>query len=332
MATLKDIAKEAKVSLATVSRVLNCDETLKILDETKSRIFEVAERLEYDKKGIKRKKNKLKLGFISTLSQEEEMKDPFYFSVRIAIEKKCEDEGFSLIPINIDAPEGKRPQTDGLICLGTFSTSMVEKIRALGRRTTFVDCNPDRQSFDSVTIGMEDAVKEIMEYLFALGHSKVAFIGISENDQDGNPVKDPRITVYSEWMKARGLYNRHYVHLGDLSPTTGYQGIKKLLELKDPPTAVFVANDTLAIGCYKAAHELERQIPDDISIIGCNDIPSAKYLVPPLTTVQLHMRTMGTEAVKLTEERIKSERKVCVNIVIPCRLIERESVSRLHKD
>lgn len=330
MATLKDIAKEANVSLATVSRVLNYDETLKILDETRQRVFEAAGKLDYDKNSMKRKKNKLKLGLIYPLTHDEEMNDPFYFSVRFAIEQKCVAEGFPLVPIDLETPPEKLPNLDGIICLGTFSKAMVERIRSYGRPTTFVDCNPDEKAFDSVTIGMGGAVREIMDYLSSRGHKKIAFIGIADFYKDGTPVDDARITVYTDWMKAKGLYNPAYVRMGELSPKSGYLAIKELLSLPDPPTAVFVANDSLAVGCYKAAHEMEKRIPEDISIIGCNDIPSAKYLVPPLTTVHLHMNTMGSEAVKLMEERIKSGRKVSVRMVIPCTLEERESVSALH--
>ena len=91
MATIKDIAEKAGVSAATVSRVLNYDETISVLDETRRRIFETAASLEYERNNKKRKKIKLKIGLVCSYSHEEELADPFYLAVRVASEKKIED-------------------------------------------------------------------------------------------------------------------------------------------------------------------------------------------------------------------------------------------------
>ena len=88
---------------------------------------------------------------------------------------------------------------------------------------------------------------------------------------------------------------------------------------------MFVANDSMAAGSYRAAYELGLKIPDDISIIGFNDIPTAKYMVPPLTTVRLYM---GEYAVKLLEERIIHGREICVKVSIPTKLYIRDSVKK----
>ena len=94
-------------------------------------------------------------------------------------------------------------------------------------------------------------------------------------------------------------------------------------------TAVFVANDSLAIGCYKAVHENGLAIPEDISVVGYNDIPAAKYLVPPLTTVHLYMDFMGEQAVLVLAERILTGREISIQTLIPAKLVIRESVKRL---
>ena len=106
--------------------------------------------------------------------------------------------------------------------------------------------------------------------------------------------------------------------------------MKELLELPDRPTAVFVANDSLAIGCYKAVNEKGLAIPEDISVVGYNDIPAAKYLVPPLTTVHLHMDFMGEQAVSMLAERILTGREIAIQTLIPAKLVIRESVRKLN--
>lgn len=106
MATIKEIAELAGVSLTTVSRVLNYDETLNVQDETRKRVFEAAEQLEYTIKGKKKRKKKLKIGVLCSYSLEEELEDTFYLSVRVAIENKIEREGFKKYQIrNTDQAE-----------------------------------------------------------------------------------------------------------------------------------------------------------------------------------------------------------------------------------
>lgn len=95
------------------------------------------------------------------------------------------------------------------------------------------------------------------------------------------------------------------------------------------PTAIFVANDSMAAGCYKAAYEIGLKIPEDISIIGFNDIPTAKYMIPPLTTVKVQMEYMGEYAVHMLEERLNEERELCMKVTLPARLYIRDSVKEL---
>ena len=331
MATIKDIAEKAGVSAATVSRVLNYDETLSVLDETRCRIFETAASLEYERNNKKRKKIKLKIGLMSSYSHEEELADPFYLAVRVAAEKKMEDEGFVRISIPVSALTGAIPPVHGIICIGTFSPSIVKKIAALKKPVVFVDCNPDETRFDSVVIGMEKAVIGVLDYLRENGHSKIAFVGggSTELDYDGNEVPDIRSEVYINYMKKYKIWRQEYLCKGDYSPKCGYTLMKQLLLQQDPPTAVFVVNDSIAVGAYKAASEWGWKVPDQISIVGFNDISSAKYMVPPLTTVSLHMRTMGRQAVGILADRIRSDREVSVKVVIPCELIVRESVRNI---
>ena len=123
MATIKEIAEIAGVSVTTVSRVLNFDDTLNVQDETKRRVFEAADRLEYQIKDKKRKKRKLKLGLLCTYSPEEELEDTYYLSIRIAVEKKLDKEGFKKVTITSEDAVEDVAKLDGIICIGTFSKS-----------------------------------------------------------------------------------------------------------------------------------------------------------------------------------------------------------------
>ena len=270
---------------------------------------------------------------MSSYSYEEELADPFYLAVRVAAEKKMEDEGFVRMSIPVSALTGSIPPVHGIICIGTFSPSSVKKIAALKKPVVFVDCNPDETRFDSVVIGMEKAVIGVLDYLRKNGHSKIAFVGGggTELDYDGNEVPDIRSEVYINYMKKYNIWQPEYLCKGDYSPKCGYTLMKQLLLQQEPPSAVFVVNDSIAVGAYKAAYELGWKVPDQISIVGFNDISSAKYMVPPLTTVSLHMRTMGRQAVGILADRIRSDREVPVKVVIPCELIVRESVRNISR-
>lgn len=328
MATIKDIAEIAGVSVTTVSRVLNFDDTLNVQDETKRRVFEAADRLEYQIKEKKRKKKKLKLGLFCSYSPEEELEDTYYLSVRIAVEKKLDKEGFKKVIVTAEDQPEDVAKLDGIICLGTFSRSIVEKIRAFQKPAVFIDAVGDEEQFDSIVVNLRYAVTKVMDYLIDAGHERIAFIGGKDFDSDGKELADMRLPIFESYLSEKKLFHEEYVKIGGFTPKYGYRLGKELLELENRPTAIFCANDSLAIGCYKAIQEAELKVPKDISVIGFNDISMTKYLVPPLTTVHVPMDFMGEEAVNLLAERINSNREISMHVSVPAKLVIRESVSR----
>jgi len=328
VATIKEIAEMAGVSAATVSRVLNFDDTLNVQDETKQRVFEAAERLEYQMREKKKYKKKLKLGMISSYSLEEELEDTFYLSVRIAIERKLEEEGFKKFPVNLGDSVESTSNLDGLICLGTFSESMVNKVKSFHKPAVFVDALGDLDLFDSVVTDLRHSVKKVLSYFLQEGHKKIAFIGGRDVDVDGKEVVDLRVPIYRSFMEERGILNEEYIKIGGYTPKHGYRLGKELLAMEERPSAIFTANDSLAVGCYKAIQEAGLCIPEDISVIGFNDISIAKYLIPPLTTVHIYMDFMGSQAVSILAERIYSGREISMHISLPTKLMVRGSVSK----
>lgn len=331
MSTIKEIAERAGVSVTTVSRVLNYDETLNVQDETKKRVFEAAEQLEYHARSKKRKKKKLKVGLLCSYSLEEELDDPFYLSARIGIQKKLEEEGHKEISVSISWSPEEFVKVDGLICLGTFSDSMVNRIKTFCKPAVFVDALGDLDFFDSVVTDLKFSVKKVLNYLLELGHTKIAFIGGRDIDIDGKEVVDLRMPLYYSFMEKRGFLREEYIKIGGYTPKHGYRLAKELLQLKDRPTAIFTANDSLAVGCYKAIQEEGLQIPADVSVIGFNDISMAKYLVPPLTTVHVFTDFMAAQAVQVLAERIDTKREISMYISVPTKLMIRESAAEIQK-
>lgn len=329
MATIKDIAARAGVSIATVSRVLNHDETLNAQAETKKRIFEIAEELEYEPKAQKKRKKKLKIGVFYSYSPQEELEDPYYLCIRLAIEKRLEEEGYRKQAVTLEDTGDSLAGVDGIICSGTFSRTMVEQIGSWEKPVVFIDSCPDLTRFDAVVVDYQQAVTGILDFLIENGHRKIGFIGCVEEDRDGERLRDPRNIIFREYLEGKGLYHPEYVKRGRCHARYGYSLLKELHEEGNLPTALFVANDSMAAGCYKAVYELGLSVPEDISIVGFNDIPTARYMIPPLTTVRLYMEFMGEYAVHMLEERLLNGRNICVKVTVPTRLYVRDSVKKM---
>lgn len=325
MATIKDIAKLANVSITTVSRVLNYDETLNVSPETRRRVFESAEDLSYVVAPKKKKKSKWRVGIYDSFSMEEELVDTYYLSIRVALEKKLMEKRIEFYRIEEEGNGDIPKNLDGILALGTFKKKDIDKIRDIGKPCIFIDSNPDPQYFDSVIIDFNSATRKALDYLIELGHEFIGFIGGVETDMYGNRFKDLRQDVFEKYLKEKNIFNEELVKIGGYNPKDGYTNLKEMLASDVKPTAVFVANDTIAVGCYKAASELGIKIPEELSIVGFNDVATAKYMMPPLTTVKLYTEVMGETAVDLLIDRLTNKREVSKKIVIDTKLMIRES-------
>ncbi|NBI05895.1 LacI family DNA-binding transcriptional regulator [Senegalia massiliensis] len=326
MATLNDIAKKAGVSASTVSRVLNYDETLNVPDETRKKIFEAAESLSYKVRKKVKKNNNLTLGLYYSYSLEEELQDTYYLSIRVAIEKKLKNENINVYRIRKNDKKIDIKDLDGIICLGFFIEEDIDKIRSFNKPAIFVDSNPDDQVFDCVIIDLWKSTKDAVEYLINLGHKNIGFIGGVDIDIYGTKYYDLRQEAFEKISKEKDIYHGEFIQIGEYNPKSGYMLMKEIMNKEKKPTAIIIANDSMSIGAYKAANEMNINIPKDISIISFNDIPAAQYLVPPLSTIRLNTEFMGEVAVNMIKERIESKRKIPLKLTIPTKLIERESV------
>lgn len=332
MATIKQIAEIAEVSSATVSRVLNYDESLNVSESTRKRIFEIAQELEYVTTRERRsKKQNYQVCLVKGYSEKEELDDPYYFSIRLTIEKNLKEENIDYIVISKDRLSDERLNTvDGIIAVGIFSDQEIQKLKVMNSNIVFVDSNPHDDAFDSVVINMEMVVKKVLDYLISLGHKGIGYIGGEDYfNEESIHLPDYRESWYRHYMNGLNSLNEKYIRIGSFTPGSGYELMKDILDTGEYPSAFFIANDSMAIGAYRAIVEKGLSIPEDISIVGCNDISTAQFIVPPLTTVKVHMNFMGETAVDLIVERIKYERKISKMIVISTELIVRDSCKKL---
>ncbi len=329
MATIKDIASIAGVSISTVSRVLNFDESLNVSDSTRQKILKIADELEYtsSSKKKKSKKNNKNIGILCWCNYEEELADPYYLSIRLVVERICSERCINLVKLdeNIDLKLVK--ELSGILVIGNYYTDMVEKMSNDNDNIVYVDYSPDESKYDSVVIDKKKATFDLLNYIYEIGHRRIGLIGGKDlNENYENMMIDERDIEYQYFMKCKGIYNPKYIYTASrFNFKSGYELTKEMLKEKERPTAVFVENDTMAIGAYKAIAEEGLTIPDNISIVGFNDQPSAKYMVPSLTTVKLSTEYLASAAIDLVLENIDGSRPYKKKVVIPTKLKIRKS-------
>lgn len=330
MATIKDIANQVGVSIATVSRVLNFDDTLNVSDLTKHRIFEVADELNYTKKKEKNtKKSVFKVAIANWYTEKEELLDPYYLSIRLAIEKKCADKNIEVVklfPSGIIEVKG----IDGVIAIGKFGDKDIDKLETVSKNIVFVDSSPKSEIYDSVVADFKYATIDILNYLEELGHKNIGFISGKEFINNGKEVfDDRRERTYKLEMESRGIEYNDKLYIGQFTPQSGYELMKKAIKNNKNITAYIIANDSMAIGAYRAISEAGLKIPNDISIVGYNDITTAQFIVPALTTVKIHMEFIGETAVDLMIEKLRDDRAIAKKVIIPTKLIKRDSCQNI---
>ena len=326
MATIKDVAALAGVSITTVSRVLNFDDKINVAAETKKRIFEAAQELDYiTSKQKKQKEKEINIGIVNWYTEGDEIKDPYFLSIRMAVEGRCTEEGMSFSYLNLKSDNGNKT-FDGIIAIGKFGTTEIEEMKKVSEKIIFVDSSPNDLEYDSVVIDYEGGVKRALIYLHELGHINIGYIGGQEYVENGSiKVNDLRLDAYIKFMNSLGNLKENNIYLGSFLPEAGYELMKEALKEKKIPTAFFIASDPMAIGAYRALSEDGYKVPEDISIIGFDDIYTSQYLTPALTTVKVYTDFMGRVAVDTLKESIRGELDVCRKVVIPTKLIKRES-------
>jgi len=217
-----------------------------------------------------------------------------------------------------------RRRIDGLILVSSFILISEEAQKTLAqlreRRLPVVELN-DLYNVDCVVSDYGEATREVMAYLLSLHHRRIGMIyGVG-----GSELGEDRLVPYQDSLRAAGLFDPELVV--ECGPTLedGYRAALKLLQLPARPTAVLAINDLLAIGALRAAGDLNLRVPDDLSLVGYDDIPMAQYLVPRLTTVSKDAFRLGREAFQLLLARIQEPDRPRQRVISPARLVIRDS-------
>ncbi|KAF1298139.1 AraC family transcriptional regulator [Enterococcus sp. JM4C] len=343
MVGIREVARKAGVSPATVSRVLNNDPTLSATAETRARIHEAVKKLNYKKpeRGTAKKMNH-SLGLITAASERGEIEDPYFRAIRLGIEaeaKKCHIAANRIYRVSENHSLKGIEALGAVIILGNLEESFIQEIYEKNPRIVLVDDTTANESFDAVYTDFEMITKKHLERLWQLGHRNIAFIGgvrtvKTSSGKDVLLSEDVRYQTYKKWLTIKGAYKEENVFLGGWGSQDGLEMTEEMLTKftdNKVPTAIVVASDPLAIGVYRAIQKAGKKIPEDFSIASFDNIEVTEFLTPPLTTADIETEQLGKMAVRLAKERIRDERDVPIHVVVPSRIILRESEKALDK-
>lgn len=325
--SIKEVAKLAGVSVATVSRVINKNVYVKA--ETTRKVLEAIEKTGYKPNAIARSlkvKNTKSIGIIIP-----DISSHFFPDVVRGIEDVANEYNYNVILCNTDLNREKEKkyldilvekQVDGIVYMSnTITDELAGKIAGVG--TEIVLISTDYRDLASITIDNVKAAAEAVKYIISKGYRDIAFIGGQMTDPNAGL---PRFNGYVKALSEAGInINKDFILEGDYRYESGYKGGKKLLSLDNKPQAVFASSDEMAIGVIKAALEYGYSIPDELAVVGFDNIDISKMVYPSLTTISQPLYEMGCEGMKLLAKKLNKEEIEKYKVVLEHKLIIRES-------
>lgn len=332
--TLKEIAEEAGVSISTVSRVVNHKGSNAASAAVQNQIWEIVRRTGYvpnvAAQNLKRTHaySEVPSKAIACLFARtpHALSDPFFSQLARSIEKAAYENSYvvkyTFSAIDLQDSATLQVITDnhveGVVVLGRCDQDILKFLKQYFHYLIYTGLNAFDVGSDRVICDGYEASQAAVNYLIEMGHRNIGYIGEMHNEN--------RYAGYCAALSANNIpiKNSHTVDML-LSSEGGYRGAKMLLTQTKSLTAIFCSNDVTAIGAMRALKEEGYRIPEDISIIGVDDIDTAQYLSPTLTTMQIPIEELGKMAAKILIDRINGGHQVPLKISLPFKIIERES-------
>lgn len=325
-ATIKDVAREAGVSVATVSRVLN--ESGPVSEETRRRIQEIAERLRYTPHGAARSLITRTTHTVGALLPE--LHGEFFSEVIRGIDQTARRQGYHLLVTSSHADRSEvaaalramRGRVDGLLVMSPdLDGRTLQSNIPRGIPVVLINAADDG-TFDTVSIDNHGGARAVARHLLALGHRRLAMICGAEGNHDA----DERRRGWRETLQEAGIAHDQALEVrGDFTERSGYLAAQELLRATPRPTAIFAANDSMAIGALGALREAGVRTPEDVAIAGFDDITIARYLSPPLTSVHVDISELGAKATEKLLAGVRGPLPGPHHVLLPTRLVARQS-------
>jgi LacI family transcriptional regulator len=333
MATIRDVARKAKVSIATVSRVFN--DSGKVKEATRRRIRAAATTLRYVPDGAARTLSTGKTSTVGVLLPD--IWGEFFSEIIRGIDLTARNNEYHLLLSSShddqDAIEAAmhtmRGRVDGLIimCPDLDSATLAANLPA-DLPVVLLDCVVDktkgRTRFDSLTVDNFGGARAMVRHLASLGHKRIAIIKGPTRNQDARD----RLRGYRAALRQEKLDAPDEVQLnGDFTEASGYHAALDLLNLRQPPTAIFASNDSMAIGALSALRAKSVRVPRDIAVAGFDDIPIARYATPTLSSVRVPISELGRRATETLLDSIQSNgrRRTRLHETLKTTLVIRQS-------
>lgn len=345
MVKISDVAKLAAVSDATVSRILSGDASFSASLETRQKVLNAASQLGY--RTNRQRKGKpmddigtLHVGLLMTSSQEDETNDPYFQSIRLGIEKQCAAMDLILIKTIRLSPSlspADFVSLDGLIVVGAIDPQSLRQIQVANQNMVLINNldihDPD---CDVVLADLTYSTENCLDLLYQLGHRSIGYMGGSEIIHDvvthqNAFTRDIRHRAFENKMNQLGFFNPEHVYIGNWSALDGQRMAREAIRKGSLPTAFIIASDPISMGVIHAFREAGIRVPEDVSIISFDDIETAGFTNPPLTTVRIFTEEIGRQAVNLLVDRMKG-REIVVNVVVPSKLTIRQSHASPRQD
>lgn len=329
-----DVAKKAGVSIATVSRVINGSE--KVKSETREKVLAVINDLKYVPNPAARGLIMRRTEAIGLLLPD--LHGEFFSEVIRGADEAVQAQGYHLIVSSshnnlkeieaalrfmrgrVDAIIVMSPQADSEVLLANLPKSVP---------VVLLNCRINNPHYDTIMTDGYGGAKEMTNYLLDLGHRKIAFLTGGEDNIESRE----RLRGCRSAFVERNLPIEQFVEFkGDFTEVSGYECARKVLQLKDKPTAIFAFNDSMAIGAIKAIREEGLKIPADVSVCGFDDIPVAKFLSPSLTSVCVPIHDLGVMAINRVFDRLKKKTKgAAAHMFVPTTLSIRNSCRKINQ-
>lgn len=331
MATIQDVARDAGVSTATVSRVFSAPEL--VLDATRTKVMEAVGRLGYEPNFAAKSLRTLRTEKI--LVTVPDISNPFFSHVIRGVEEAALAAGYSVLLGDTRHEETReeqyatmfrRKEADGLIFLGhRLPDALAEMVAAKGVRTPIVNGCEFRPGLavSSAHIDNAAAAAGVVEHLYELGHARVGVV----TGPLVSPISSDRLAGVLSAAQRHGLASALRIAIGDFSIESGVRQTGELLDEPGRPTAIFCFSDEMAMGALEAIRQRGLRCPQDVSLVGFDDIRFAQYLHPKLTTVSQPKEQIGHEVVRLLLDILGGRATALQNVTLPHELVIRESTA-----
>lgn len=326
--TIVDVARLAGVSTATVGRVVNGQDDI-VREKTRQRVLDAIGQLGYERNSVAGSLRTDRTCMIALSIPD--ITNPFWPEVARGVQDTLEAHDYTVVTVNSDWDAGReqrylkmvrRNRFDGLIINPTDAN--LTDFHSMGIPVVILGGEEGYPNYDSVGSATTQAVQEALEHLYGLGHRRIGLIAGRSRRRRSTNRYHPYVTFLAK--KQLRLDESLIVH-SEFSLQAGASAMRELLSLREPPTAVFAANDIIAIGAMQTAQAMGWRLPEQISIIGMDNIYAAATTSPPLTTIAKPKYEIGVRAADMLLARLGGDDSPARHIQLACTLIERGSTA-----